>query len=482
MPAHPPVESEAPPRPGKHREEGIANAAVKNFVRNLVPCLLVFFAIQNVGLRPLRYFCEQFLQFPISVPDIEKVICRAGKNAERRLAPLDLKAGELVSAVEVDTTWKGRSRKFLAAIAREGNYLFCLAPVQGESAAAVQPHLGRLAQLCCNLRVVVTDMALGFEKAIPRLFRGVVHLFCHNHLLKGADRELPEVRKGYLDAKKKLAKKEGPVKTVQKWLDQNRERLYNVRSYRKKLQQEKVAACRQHGIPVKPSGALQVTSNGLPPFLRELSARIGRAQAKEARYKSQVARQLAKKAKVGPAAEAARQVYHQAWHRYAAARRIFALFKQVLRATTMSGFRRLRQQLERTIAGSPSKLAAKVGEYLQLPQLWRYFALSPEVRAALGPVNTNRVEGFFAQMRVTLDGLRNAPDTPYVRARLALLRYWHNVVGPLSGPNAGISPCRALGIVTRPGNPVQAICAGAPLPSNIPATGNWPASAAGVRA
>ena len=482
MSHHHPVKTYSPPITGRHWEDGIEKSIVKDYINALVPQILVFFTIQNVGLRALRYFCEEVLQFHISIPAIQKVICHAGKRAKQKLAALDLKAGEFASVIYMDTTWKGLFAKFFAEIAREGNYLFCLEPVKKDSAAAVQPHLRRLAEVCHNLRLVVTDMALGFEKAIPRVFRGVIHLFCRNHMLKAVDRVMPEARKDFGEAKEKLVKSNGPAKTVRKWLEKDRKHMYNARSYRKKLQKEKVKICQEHKIPVKPNGAIKAPKKGLPPFLRKLSGRIGKAQAKESRYNAQIARQLAKRAKTGEAVEVARKAYFKQWHKYAADRQIFTQFKSLLRATTLREFVRLRQQLQRRIAHSPSKVAAKVGEYLRSPNLTRYFHFPEEERAALGPINTNQVEGFFAQMRVTLDGLRNAPNTPYVRARLVLLRFWHNVVGPLSGPNAGISPCRQLGIHLRPGNPIQAICEGAPLPKHIPDFCWWPAGAAGVRA
>ncbi len=80
--------------------------------------------------------------------------------------------------------------------------------------------------------------------------------------------------------------------------------------------------------------------------------------------------------------------------------------------------------LQRRLDKLPSKIKHKIADYVAMLQLPRFFRFSPEERVALGPINTNHVEGFFAQMRVTLDGLRNATDTPYVRARLVLLRYF----------------------------------------------------------
>lgn len=477
-----PVKSRLPPRPGKYSESGIAKQVSKDYILGLVPQLLVFFSIQNVGLRPLRYFCSEVLHFPLSIPEIQQVILHAGNKAEQKLAPLDLKAGELAQTIEVDSTWKGRFHKFLAAIAREGNYLFCLEHVKNEGAAVIRPVLQRVAHICCNLRLVVTDMARGFAEAIPRIFRGVVHLFCHNHMLKAVDREMPELRKGFSAAKKELEESKGPVRTTWKWLRQNRSHLYNARSYRKKLQGQKVTICREHGIAVKPNGTLKNKRQGMPPFLRELSDRINGVQTRECRFQIQAAKQLAKRAKVGPAYERANARYAKEWHRYAMSRQVWGQFRQLLRTTDLRLFRRQQRKLERRLDKSPNKMTRKIAEYLRMPQIRRIFQFSPEERVALGPINTNHVEGFFAQVRVTLDALRNAPDTPYIRARLVLLRYFHNVVGPLSGPNAGCSPCVQLGINPRPGNPLRVICAGAPLPKKFPDLDNLEARGIAVRA
>jgi hypothetical protein len=447
----------------------------------LVPQLLVFFSIQNVGLRPLRYFCAEVLHFPMSIPEIQLVILRAGKTAEQKLAPLDLKAGELARTIEVDSTWKGRFHKFLAAIAREGNYLFCLEHVKSEGAAVIRPVLQRVARVCCNLRLVVTDMAKGFAEGIPRIFRGVAHLFCHNHVLKAVDREMPELRKDFSSAKKKLEESKGPVRTTWKWLRQNRSHLYNARSYRKKLQGQKVTICRQQGIAVKPNGALKNMRQGMPPFLRKLSDRINGVQARECRFRLQAAKQLAKRAKVGRACDRAKAGYAREWHRYAMARQVWGQFRQLLGTTDLRLFRRQQQRLQRRLDKSPNKMTRKIAEYLRMPQLRRIFQFSPEERVALGPINTNHVEGFFSQVRLTLDALRNAPDTPSIRARLVLLRYFHNVVGPLSGPNAGCSPCAQLGIASRPGSPLRAICASALVPKKFPDLDNLAARGIAVR-
>ena len=103
-------------------------------------------------------------------------------------------------------------------------------------------------------------------------------------------------------------------------------------------------------------------------------------------------------------------------------------------------------------------MTKKILEFLDLPQMRNFFKFSPEERKEWGLITTNHVEGFFAQMRVALDELRNAPDTPYIRARLDLFRYWHNFVGPLSGPNVGSSPVSRLGFHLTSTNPIRAIC------------------------
>src|SRR5271157_3294417 len=479
MTRHHPVKTYSPPNTGKHWEDGIEKSIVKNYIYVLVPQILVFFSIQNVGLRALRYFCEEVLHFPSSIPASHLPRGEKGQAKTRRARP---QGGRVrlshVHGHDVERSVRqvlrgdcpGGKLPILPGACEEGKR-------RGGPAAPAAPRGGvpQPPPHCDGHGPRVRE-------GHPRIFRGVIHLFCHNHMLKAVDRVMPEARKDFREAKEKLAKSKKPAKTVQKWLGKGRKHLYNARSYRKKLQKEKVKICQEHEIPVKPNGASKAPKKGMPPFLRKLSGRINKAQVKESRYKRQTSKQLAKRAKAGEAVETAREGYFKQWHKYAADRQIFAKFKFLLRATTLREFVRLRQQLQRRIAHSPSKVAAKVGEYLRSPKLTRYFRFPEGERAALGPINTPQVEGFSAQMRVTLAGLRNAPDTPYVRARLVLISYWHNVVGPLSGPNAGISPCRQLGIRLRPGNPIQAICEGAPLPKNIPDFCSWPAGAAGVHA
>ena len=103
---------------------GIEQKIIANYLSRMVPMFLVFFSIHNVGLKPLKYFCTEILQYPISIPKIQQVITKAGKNAKPKLDEYDKKAGEIVTAVEVDTTWKGIFMKFLAIIDRASNYLF----------------------------------------------------------------------------------------------------------------------------------------------------------------------------------------------------------------------------------------------------------------------------------------------------------------------------------------------------------------------
>ncbi len=136
-------------------------------------------------------------------------------------------------------------------------------------------------------------------------------------------------------------------------------------------------------------------------------------------------------------------MYGKAWHWYATFRQTWGQFRQLLKTIDLRIFRRLQKKLERRLDKSPNKMTRKITEYLKMPQLRRLFRFSPEERVALGPINTNRVEGFFAQMRVTLDGLRNAPDTTYVRARLALLRDFHNLDLKRALSGAGV-PVRCL--------------------------------------
>lgn len=437
---------------------GIEQKIIANYLSRMVPMFLVFFSIHNVGLKPLKYFCTEILQYPISIPKIQQVITKAGKNAKPKLDEYDKKAGEIVTAVEADTTWKGIFMKFLAIIDRASNYLFCLDPIKRENIDTIRPKLAKLARICCNLRLIVTDMALNFLSLIPQLFHGVIHLFCHNHMLKAVDRQLPEVRAGFLKAKIKLQKTRKPMGTVRKWLKRNRDRWYNTKSYEIKLRKDKKNQCKALQIPVKPNGAIKSPCHGLPESLKKISQRIYKLQANATRFLKQVQKQLTKQTKLNTKIKKGERNYYPKWSQYGRLRRIRNQFKNLLKFTDLRLFLRQERQLRKRIEKLPNKMTKKILEFLDLPQMRNFFKFSPEERKEWGSITTNHVEGFFAQMRVALDELRNAPDTPYIRARLDLLRYWHNFVGPLSGPNVGSSPVSRLGFHLTSTNPIRAIC------------------------
>jgi len=283
---------------------------IKNYQKQFIPFLITYFTIQNVGLRPLQYFCNQILGYSIEIKQIQKMICNAGKKANMKLQVYDKKMGEFTTALEMDTTWKGRSMKFLAAIDHHSNYLFCLDPLKHETNTIIQPRHQYIMNTCCNLKVLITDMALNFLSIIPHIFRGIIHLFCHNHVLKAIDREMPIERQSFLNCKKKLKKLKGPLKNAEKWLGRNRKKLYNSRSYDKKLRNKKRKQCIELGIPVKKNGAIKEPRNGLPQELKKISNKIYILQSNIIQFGNQVSRQIQKKAKILPGIKKTKKKYY----------------------------------------------------------------------------------------------------------------------------------------------------------------------------
>lgn len=94
------------------------------FKQNLIPSLVVFLVIQNVGMRAIKYFCREFIGVFISESTIRELVCASSKKASRLLQRSDELAGEKVSTLQVDTTWKGKKHKFFAAIDQTYHYLF----------------------------------------------------------------------------------------------------------------------------------------------------------------------------------------------------------------------------------------------------------------------------------------------------------------------------------------------------------------------
>ena len=122
-------------------------------------------------------------------------------------------------------------------------------------------------------------------------------------------------------------------------------------------------------------------------------------------------------------------------------------------------YRKNRKRLERLVNDRNDAMSKEIKRFFQdHPKLFRVLSMKENDYEYFQPINTNLVEGLFSQSRIMLDGLRNTPDTPYIRSRLILFRYWHNFVGPLSGPNAENPPSSRIGIKLAKYTPIQQIC------------------------
>lgn len=264
-------------------------------------------------------------------------------------------------------------------------------------------------------------MALNFLSLIPRVFHSVIHLFCNNHLLKAIDRQMPDERQDFLKMKKKWQKERKPIKTVKKWLKKERKQLYNTKSYENKLRKMKRMQCLDIGIPVNQNGTIKNRIGGLHIALKKISIRIYKLQGKVNLLARQVQRQLFKQSKITHKLKKIRNKYFKVWSQYGHLRMIRNQFKTLLKITDFRLYLRFERKLKKRIQNFQNKVTEKITEYLELSQIRNIFKLSPVERQGLGSITTNRVEGFFSQMRLVLDELRNAPDTPYIRARLTLL-------------------------------------------------------------
>jgi hypothetical protein len=443
---------------------GVYQKAVQNYLQKFLPLLIVYFSTSNVGLRRLQYFCKELLHYSITIGQIKQIIQAAAQNAEQYLVKWDRIAGEHTQILEMDTTWKGKMRKFFGVIAQQHRYLFVLQPIKNEQPKTLRPILEHVANTCINVKYIITDMALGFKGLIRGVFATATHLFCHLHIFRLFHREWSDDRKKFRKVRVRLQKTKGPVDTTKKWIRKNRKHGYHSANYLHKMQQTKLEMCHRLKIGVNANGSIKNRGGGLHPALTPISTRIYRAQVKVLQFHYQINRQLQKLKHTIEKYQIQRIEYTRAWVHAMIPAKLRKLLKMTLHASTLGQFQinkaRLKQKLHRSTFKGAKKLLKLINSTPFLHTAKTY--LDSEIEKF--SISTNTMEGFFAQCRMLLDELRNAPDTVHIRSRLTLLRYWHNSIGPLSGFDRKTSPCSRVGIRFGSKNPIRLICTNILLP------------------
>jgi hypothetical protein len=447
--------------------DGLYEKVVQIYLQKLIPMIIVFFTTANVGLRRLQYFCREILLSPTTIKQIKGIIKTAAHNADKYLTEWDKIAGEQTQCLEMDTTWKGRFHKFFGVIAKDIRYLFVLQPIKNEKAAILRPILQQLATICINVKYIITDMAIGFKGLIKKIFSFAIHLFCHVHISRLFYREVGEEREKFGIARHKLQKAKGPVDTTKKWLYKNRKCYNYSQNYLSKIQKWKRHVCHQLGIAVKPNGSIQNKRGGLHPALTKLSLRINRTSANVSRFQKQTEKQRKKLGKTTEKYQKQRSVYNSEWSKAMIPAKIRKLLNKTLHSTRLGQFKRRYNKLKRKLQQSNFKGTKKLLKILSSSPFQHTSKIYLLPESERFSISTNTIEGFFAQCRMLLDEVRNAPDTAHIRSRLTLLRYWHNAIGPLNGFEAYHSPCSRVGIRFGSKNPIQLICSNIRLPLNL---------------
>jgi ElaB/YqjD/DUF883 family membrane-anchored ribosome-binding protein len=433
---------------------------IHEFVEFILPTVIVFLSLCNVSTYRLRELCNNILKYPLSIPRIEHVIQEAAARAEKKMVNWDKTAGEKITVIQADASFKGFKHKFFNVLDPKSGYLLICEPIVQESEIYLVKPLKRIVETCHNLKFIITDMCKGYGSTLRKISSNIFHIFCKTHVKRAIFRKAGELRAAFSKIAKKLQKLKDQLGTTIKWLTSNRRHRDHTKNYVQKLQSEKIGIATQAGVAVQANGALINRKQGLPTILKKISTRIGKFQAKFNTLCSQVKRQLKKLQKIQPIFDKTQNSYDLEWGLYMTKCRQKQEIYRLLDASTVGEFQRIYTRLRKKYRDLKTKYGRQIWKILKSKQIRNYREVLLLSKADRFAMNTNEIEGFHSQFRVLLDGLRNVPDTPYIRDRLRLMRYWHNAVGPITGQNAGISPCKRLGIKLNSDHPIQVICEG----------------------
>jgi len=443
----------------KHENKGRSYQVLLKYKQNLIPALIIFLVMQNVGFKAIKYFCREILGVFVTESNIRELICSASENAAALLQRSDEIAGEKVTTLQVDATWKGKKHKFFAAIDQTYHYLFDFKEIRGENEECLTPVFKRLNSICFNLKYVISDMAPVYGKLCEKYLYLVTHLECNVHAIRAILRKLGKISQKLARSSKQKKKALTTVKYEKSLISRSRRALYGKNAYRIKLIKEK----KQNETAL--DGFLNTNRRTTPIIkntqrvIRRLSKRINKNQTKIWAHKKQVKEHLAKISKLNIKYSNYLSKYRSIDAQYMLQCRFLARFRRLLYTTDKEIYQSERISLQKMVKGREDGVSKEIRSlFSRHPKLFRMESVKGTDPQCYKPINTNLVEGLFSQSRIMLDGLRNTPNTPYIRSRFVLFRYWHNFVGPLSGPDAEYPPIRRIGMRSLKNNPIQTIC------------------------
>ncbi len=402
--------------------------------------LVVFLAIFNVSTRVIEHFCRNFFSLEWSRAKIQQIVKEAAKNAQNHLNKLDLVAREKTVMLNLDTTWKGNQGKVLGAIDPESGYVYTLDWVAAENSKAMKKSLAHLANICPGAEHIITDMSPAFGFAVPQHFPDCTHLLCQVHAMRDLFKSIGSLRKQMKDKLKQKRKAKKKLETTEHWLSKNRNN-YSVTKLRLKQKREKKKrVLRALGYETTENGVLINKRQGLPLEVKPLAESLYKLQAREARYKKQVQKQHNKLPRVREESKIAEEAYMKQKIRYMVACRRMRCFFKLFYLRDQEEFRRKKAEWLSRLSRRNDALSKQMKSFLRTKS-----GLFPGEQGENAGVekrywNTNQVESLFARVKQTLHALRSLPNTPYIRARLTLLRWWLNTQGPLSGMNRNNPP------------------------------------------
>jgi len=382
---------------------------------------------------------------------IKRLVKFYGKHAKRLNGYYDSLVRDKFEVLEVDEIYQGKNCMFIGIVNKYSTYLYGLEQSYSKTTEDIASLLRPYFEKCDNLSVVLTDGLNSYNEGIKQSADGSIHLLCHVHgyrdVMKALDPILRRSRKSYQRLKDAKAK-------VKLYSENSKKALRNFRIWQKRLDIKTLERDEYYlSNNIKKYSKKVKRTEKMEEFKEELS--ILRSYVRY--YEQSLNLWQKKKAKVLREIEKLEEEY---WlHKIDALQsgRLVREFKQLLDCK-YNLFNVKFSQFRRKLEKSPYSIAKKLLKLLKRHP--KYFSdKSDKIQAIIPPnfANTNTVESVFSRYRLFFNNLRNIKPTKYTKALFELVRLKHNLNGPLTGINKGLSPISRLNIKTKYTNFIDAL-------------------------
>ena len=403
----------------------------------VVACLVTDLTLKGLSLNQIREHLRLIYSLDVKRHELQKIRYNAAQKAKKVNHKLDRQVGSKINTLEVDEIFQCHENVSLGAADQRSAYVLAIKHALDRTEASLIAFLRPIANLCANVRVIITDFFRPYAEVVKVLFAKARHLLCHVHARRAIMRKMDKLeaklrrlRRQVEEGTQELERTKGRVGTTAAEQGALAKKIRALEDEIAALQQKKRAARGGRTKTVdRQLGSKKVRLERYRSTAKELNEQLAKLRARRDELAKQVRAEAPK----------VKKVQQNVLQSGRLAKKLYDLLED--RSPSFEDHKaHLLELLGRSRAPLAPYLAKFIEEHTQLFSLRKARDLAPNYQ------NTNVIEGIFGLFRPLLNSTRLLRTPAGINVYGELFRLYHNTTPPFTGPRNDTSPAERLGV------------------------------------